>query len=196
MKSKKKKTARPSIPEIEQELVRLDDKQRRKRNVKYILGISAVVVAMIIIVTNIWFPVLRVVGTSMNKNLSNDDIIVCFNSSKNIERGDIIAFYNSGNILLKRVVGVEGDVVEMDESGGLIINGEYVNEPYVLSRSLEPCDVEFPVKVEKDSFFVLGDQRNTSMDSRTEAVGLVKRDSIIGKVLVRVWPIENIDIIK
>ncbi len=196
MKNKKKKMARPSIPEIEQELVRLDDKQRRKKNVKYILGISAVVVAMIIIVTNIWFPVLRVVGTSMNKNLSNDDIIVCFNSSKNIERGDIIAFYNSGNILLKRVVGVEGDVVEMDESGGLIINGEYVNEPYVLSRSLEPCDVEFPVKVEKDSFFVLGDQRNTSMDSRTEAVGLVKRDSIIGKVLVRVWPIENIDIIK
>lgn len=196
MKNKKKKMARPSILEIEQELVRLDDKQRRKKNVKYILGISAVVVAMIIIVTNIWFPVLRVVGTSMNKNLSNDDIIVCFNSSKNIERGDIIAFYNSGNILLKRVVGVEGDVVEMDESGGLIINGEYVNEPYVLSRSLEPCDVEFPVEVEKDSFFVLGDQRNTSMDSRTEAVGLVKRDSIIGKVLVRVWPIENIDIIK
>lgn len=197
MKSKKKKSiARPSVSEIEQEIIRLDDKQRRNRNIKYILSISAVVVALIIIITNVWFPVLRVVGTSMNQNISNGDIIVCFNSHKNIKTGDIIAFYNNGNILLKRVVGVSGDVIEMDESGGLIVNGKYVDEPYVISRSYEPCDIEFPVEVEEDSFFVLGDQRNTSMDSRTEAVGLVKKDSIIGKVLIRVWPIDNIDIIQ
>lgn len=191
LKKKTERANRPSISEIEAELGRLSSKRRRNRSIKYILGISAVAAAVIIIATNIWLPVLRVVGTSMQPRLQNDDVVVCLSANNVVERGDVIAFYNNDSILLKRVVAIEGDVVEIDGDGILTVNGEVINEPYVLSRSLEPCDITFPIEVSDDSFFVLGDQRSTSMDSRTEAVGMVSRDRIIGKVLLRVWPLER-----
>lgn len=148
--------------------------------------------ATIIIVTNIWLPVLRIVGSSMQPAIQNDDVVVCYSGTKQITYGDIIAFYNNDNILLKRVIGMENDVIDINEAGEVFVNGELLNEPYAYSHSLEPCDIEFPVTVPADSYFVLGDQRNTSHDSRTASVGMVAVDRIIGEVLMRVWPIEYI----
>lgn len=185
---------RPSVNEIESELRRLQKKQSRNRNIRYILAASAVAAATIIIVTNIWLPVLRVVGSSMQPTIQNDDVVVCYSGTRQITYGDMIAFYNNDNILLKRVIGMENDVIDINEAGEVFVNGELLDEPYAYSHSLEPCDIEFPVTVPQDSYFVLGDQRNTSLDSRTESVGMVPVDRIIGEVLMRVWPIEYIDI--
>lgn len=187
---------KPTISEIETELERLKTKKKRRRNIGYVVIVSIVAAAAIIIITNVWFPVLKVVGTSMQPRLKNGDIVVCFDYSKDIERGDVIAFYNNDSILLKRVVGLEGDVIEINESGIVKVNGVELEESYVLAHTLEPCDIEFPIEVPEDSFFVLGDQRSTSLDSRTESVGMVSRDRLVGKVLVKVWPIENIGLVE
>lgn len=148
--------------------------------------------AFIILVTNLWFPVLRVVGSSMQPLLASDDIIVCLSVQENIGRGDIIAFYHNDKVLLKRVIGLPGDEIDIDSVGVVSVNGEELFENYAQALSLEPCDISFPVKVPEDSYFVLGDQRSTSMDSRSESVGMVTPDRVIGKALLRVWPFESI----
>ena len=184
---------RPSVNEIEKELLRLQKKQSRNRNIRYIIALAAVAAATIIIVTNIWLPVLKIVGSSMQPSIQNNDVVVCYSGTKQIDYGDIIAFYNNDNVLLKRVVGMENDVIDINEAGEVFVNGQLIDEPYAYSKSLEPCDIEFPVTVPKDSFFVLGDQRNTSHDSRTSSVGMIPVERIIGEVILRVWPIEHID---
>lgn len=128
----------------------------------------------------------------MQQTLQSEDVVVCCDLYKDIKRGEIIAFYNNDKILLKRVVGLPGDTISIDNDGVLYVNGERQAETYVMTLSLEPCDISFPVEVQKDSYFVLGDRRTTSMDSRSESIGLVARDKIIGKVLFRVWPFSKL----
>lgn len=183
---------RPTISEIETELTRLKSNRSRRNNIKYIIFVSLLAAALIIIATNLWFPVLRVVGSSMQQTLQSDDVVVCSDLYRNIERGEIIAFYNNDKILIKRVVGLPGDTIIIDNDGVLYINGERQSETYVTSLSLEPCDITFPVEVPDDSYFVLGDRRTTSMDSRNDSVGMVSRDKLIGKVLFRIWPFNKL----
>lgn len=153
---------------------------------------SIVAAAVIIIITNIWFPVLKVVGTSMQPGLKNGDVVVCFDYPEKIDRGDVIAFYSNDSILLKRVIGKGGDTVEIEADGTVKVNGIEIKEDYVFSKSLMPCDIDFPVTVPEDKFFVLGDYRTTSLDSRTETVGMISRDRIVGKVLINIWPLEHV----
>ena len=87
-------------------------------------------------------------------------------------------------------------MIQIDSEGTLYINDVPKFEPYASSLSLEPCDITFPVTVPDDSYFVLGDQRTTSMDSRSSSVGMISEEQIIGKALVRVWPIDTIDILQ
>ncbi len=158
--------------------------------------LSLVAAALIIIATNLWFPVLRVVGTSMQPLLKNDDVILCMAKKKDIERGDVVAFYHNDKILLKRVVGLPGDLIMIDPDGKLYVNGEEQQEAYATVLSLEPCDITFPVQVPEGCYFLLGDQRTTSMDSRSSTVGMVASDRLIGKALARVWPLDDFKLIE
>ena len=128
----------------------------------------------------------------MEQTLESEDVIVCTDLYKKIKRGKIIAFYNNDKILIKRVVGLPGDSISIDNDGVLYINGERQAETYVTTLSLEPCDIEFPIEVPDDSYFVLGDRRTTSMDSRSESVGMIAGDKVIGKVLFRIWPFNKL----
>lgn len=189
---KRERRPRPSVNEIEGELDWLKERRTRNRGIGVVIIASVIAAALIIILTNLWFPVLRVVGSSMQPLLRNEDVIVCFSEDNEIERSDIIAFYHNDKVLLKRVVGLPGDVIEIDKDGILYVNGEQQHETYAASISLEPCDIEFPVEVPEESYFVLGDQRMTSMDSRSQSVGMVTTDRIIGKALLRVWPLDSV----
>jgi len=186
---------RPTVDELKSELSLLKEKKKRSRNLRYIIVISLSAVAVIILMTNLWFPMFRVVGTSMMPQLTADDIIVCFDADVSVERGNIISFYHNDTVLLKRVVGISGDIVDMDENGVLSVNGVVQNEPYASGLSLEPCDVVFPVQVPENSFFVLGDQRSTSLDSRSESIGMITEERLIGKAVMRVWPILKFELL-
>lgn len=109
-------------------------------------------------------------------------------------RGEIIVLRNPGNVdetYIKRVIGVPGDVI-MVRGGILYVNGRPVEEPYIKARMFEDFG---PYEVPEDHFFVMGDNRNNSMDSRRVQVGPIPRDHIIGRALIRFWPPSRVGLV-
>ncbi|MBE6856358.1 MAG: signal peptidase I [Ruminococcus sp.] len=187
-----KSTRRPTVAEIQDELAQLRYKNKRVIAIRNVLILLLIASAMLIIVTNLWFPVLRVSGSSMQPVLKNEDVILCINQQKDNNRGDIIVFYHNDKVLIRRIIGIPGDVIKIDEAGVVHINGQAQLEAYATVLALEPCDIEFPVTVPEGKYFVLGDQRSTSMDSRSETVGMIDNSQLIGKALFRVWPLDTL----
>ena len=154
-----------------------------------------VVAAAAVLIAVLLLPVLQISGTSMTDSLQDEDIVVALNSS-GYETGDIIAFYFNNNILVKRVIAVPGDWVDIDEEGNVYVNEELLEEPYVTDKALGDCNITLPYQVPDGRCFVMGDHRATSIDSRNTAVGCVSNDMVIGKILIRVWPLEGFGIVK
>ena len=154
-----------------------------------------VVAAVAVLIAVLLLPVLQISGTSMTDSLQDEDIVVALNSSK-YKTGDIIAFYYNNNILVKRVIAAAGDWVDIDEEGNVYINEELLEEPYVTDKALGDCNITLPCQVPDGRCFVMGDHRATSIDSRNTAVGCVSNDMVIGKILLRVWPLEEFGIVK
>lgn len=146
-----------------------------------------VVAAIAVLIATLILPVLRVTGNSMNPTLTNDELVIC-KKHGGYKTGDIIAFYYNNKILLKRVIAKEGDVVDIDLSGNVSVNGVVLDEPYIMEKSLGECDITFPYQVPAERVFVLGDNRATSIDSRSNQVGCVAEENVVGKVIVRLWP--------
>ena len=108
------------------------------------------------------------------------------------DRGDLCGFTWNNKLLIKRVIGLPGDYIEIDTDGTVYVNGDKLDEPYVKNKSLGECDLEFPFQVPVDQYFVIGDMRESSIDSRNSLIGCVARDQIVGKVFFRVWPFKGI----
>ena len=150
-----------------------------------------VVAAVAVLISMLFLPVLRVTGSSMTPTLQNDELIVCSKRS-NFERGDVVAFYYNNKILLKRVIGTAGDVINISYDGTVYVNGEPIDEPYVSEKAFGECDIELPYQVPESRIFVMGDHRSVSIDSRSSSVGCIADEYIIGKVFLRIWPFEEI----
>ena len=120
----------------------------------------------------------------------------CFASnatkSTNFERGELCGFSWSNKLLIKRVIGVPRDWVEIDVNGKVFINGNELEEPYANHLAFGECDLEFPFQVPQEQYFVLGDMRESSIDSRNTLIGCIQKDQIVGKVFLRVWPLKKI----
>lgn len=183
-----KKVSVPSLTEIQSERKRIRRGTYYRQALRGTVSVLLVVAAVAVLITTLFLPILQISGDSMSPTLEHDEIVVLLKTKK-FERGDLIGFYYQGKILLKRVIALPEDEVAIDADGNVYVNGELLEEPYVTDKGLGDCDLEFPYKVPGTSYFVLGDRRSNSVDSRNSVVGAISRDDIIGKVFIRVWPI-------
>lgn len=181
----------PTSEQLSEELKRIKYKKDYKKILWGTISSLIVVAAVAVLISMLFLPVLRVTGTSMTPTMTNDELVIC-NKGSDFESGDIIAFYFNNKILLKRVIGTSGDIIDIKEDGTVYVNGEILDEPYVDSKAFGTCDIELPYQVPENRVFVMGDHRSTSIDSRTASVGCIADEYIIGKVILRVWPFEKI----
>lgn len=154
------------------------------------ISVLVVVAAVAVLIVTLFLPILQISGDSMSPTLEHDEILVLVKTD-NIKRGDLIGIYFQGKILIKRVVGLPDDTIVIDEEGNVYVNEELLIEPYVTEKSLGECDLEFPYEVPGDGYFVMGDRRSQSVDSRSSMIGAVTKDDIIGKIFIRVWPLDR-----
>ena len=193
-KDTEKKVAVPSLKEIQTERKRIRRGSLYWQALRGTVAVLVVVAAIAVLITTLFLPILQISGDSMSPTLEHNEIVILL-KSKDFQRGDLIGFYYQGKILLKRVVALPNDEVAIDADGNVYVNGELLEEPYVTQKSLGDCDLEFPYRVPGTGYFVMGDQRTNSVDSRNSAIGAVSREDIIGKVFLRVWPISKLELV-
>ena len=184
----------PTAVRLEAELKRAKYRREYGKLLRNTISSLIVVAAIAVLVSMLFLPVLRVTGTSMTPTLQNDELVVC-RKRGTFQSGDIIAFYFNNKILLKRVIGVAGDIIDIDDSGTVYVNGEALEEPYLNEKALGECDIELPYQVPDERVFVMGDHRSTSVDSRSTAVGCVAEEAVVGKVILRVWPVKQFEVL-
>ena len=188
MKGKKNPIDLPTTEQLGQERERLLYKGRFSRTMKSTVAILIVVAAIAVLVSTLWMPVLRIYGTSMAPTLRDGQIVVAVKGT-NFKQGDIVAFYQGNKLLIKRFIAGPADWVDIDADGNVSVNGEVLDEPYIVEKAYGETNIEFPYQVPENKYFLLGDNRNESIDSRNTTVGYVSDDQVIGKVVFRVWPL-------
>ena len=149
-----------------------------------------VAAAAAVLVANLLMPVLQIYGTSMNPTLTDGEVVVALKGGK-LERGDVIAFYYNNKILVKRVIGTAGDKVNITADGTVYVNDELQIEPYISEKSDGDPDINLPYQVPEGKYFVIGDNRPASADSRHSTIGCVAEDDIVGRLVLRVWPLSQ-----
>lgn len=182
---------RPTTEQIREELNRTEYKRRYHTALRSTVYTLVVVAAVAILVATLLLPVLRTYGQSMAPTLDDGNIVFSVKTT-NVERGDIIAFYYNNKILIKRVVATSGEWVDIDSDGVVMVNGEVLDEPYVTDPDIGDCNIKLPYQVPENRIFVMGDHRAVSVDSRTEEIGCIPEELIVGKLVFRVWPLSGI----
>ncbi len=191
----------------------LDDKQNSKRNasedrknmvketISFILYIALVFLITYLVIHYVGQRT-QVSGTSMEYTLSDGDNLIVDKISyrfKKPERFDIIVFpyqYEENTYYIKRIIGLPGETVQIDEDGNIYIDGEVLEESYGREVIQDPGQAIEPIKLGEDDYFVLGDNRNASADSREPSVGVIHGKDIIGRAWLRIFPFDKMGFIK
>ena len=191
MKGKwQRRTAIPSLEQIESERKRYRWKKAYIKALRGTISVLTYMAAVAALIATLVLPVLQIEGTSMEPTLVNGDIVLLIKTTT-FNRGDICGFEWNNKILIKRVIGIPDDWIEIDTDGTVYLNGEKLEEPYAEQIAFGECDLEFPFQVPQEQYFVLGDMRESSIDSRNTLVGCVENEQIIGKIFFRIWPMKN-----
>ena len=181
----------PKMEEVEQEKERLNNRQRFYKLLRNTTFTLLVVAAASVLIAFLLMPVLRVSGDSMEPTLKDQDVVLLVKTD-HFETGELCGFYWQNKLLLKRIIAGPGDMVDIKDDGSVYVNGQELDEPYVTEKSLGDCDMEFPYQVPENKYFVMGDHRSVSIDSRNSVIGCVDKSQMVGKIWIRVWPLKNL----
>ena len=180
----------PALDQLKKELKREQYHRRFKRLLRSTVSALIVVAAVAALIATLLLPVLQIAGTSMEPSLMDGDIVLLMKTDR-LKTGDLCAFYYSNKILIKRIIATPGDYIWINPDGTVYLNGSELHEPYVSEKALGECDVEFPMQIIEKSYFMMGDQRETSIDSRSSVIGNISQDQIIGKIICKFWPLSE-----
>lgn len=178
----------PSQEQVESELNRIRYRRTFLRTLLNTTAVLVVVAAVTTLISMIFMPVIQVSGDSMTPTLNDGDILIALHTG-NVKYGDLCCVSWQNKMLLKRVIGLPGDVISIESDGSVYVNQELLDEPYVIEKDRGDCDINFPYEVPDQKIFILGDNRTLSIDSRNSDIGCIGTEQIVGKVLFRIWPI-------
>ena len=188
---KKKEVSLPTKKQIETERKRYRRQKAYNKALSGTVYVLTIVAAVAVLIATLVLPVLQIEGTSMEPTLYNGDIVLLMKTTR-FDRGDLCGFTWNNKLLIKRVIGVPGDWIEIDTDGTVYLNGEKLDEPYVEQKALGECDLEFPYQVPQEQYFVIGDMSESYIDSRNTVIGCIPKEQIVGKVFFRVWPFSRL----
>ena len=184
-------TELPSTSVLEKALNRVSYDRRFRASIVSTLMTLVVVAAAAVLIAVLVLPILRIYGQSMSETLDNGDIVVSVKTA-DLETGDIVAFYYNNTILVKRVIGQSGDWIDIAKDGTVSVNQQELEEPYLDKKAYGEIDIKLPYQVPEGRIFVMGDNREISIDSLTMMIGCVAEEQIVGKIIYRVWPFSKI----
>ena len=160
--------------------------------------ISAALV--LVLVFSFFFRIIQVDGESMVPTLENGDKLIVWGAGYTPQRGDVVivdSYTAYGKPLVKRVIAKGGDTVSIDYSTGTVeVNGEVLQEDYIAEPTYLGYDLQFPYTVPEGTVFLMGDNRNESLDSRSSYIGCIDERDILGKVLVCFMPFTDFGVVK
>ncbi len=130
----------------------------------------------------------------MSPTVNEGEIVISLKGSR-FECGDVIVLSYNNKLLVKRVIAGSGQWFDMDQDGNVYVDGELIDEPYHTNKPYGDCNISLPYQIPDGRYFVMGDNRSTSQDSRNSMVGCIAEEQIVGKALFRLWPFSELGLI-
>ena len=185
----------PTLEQLEAELKWETEIGENRRDIRKNVAFLAVFTAVLLFLEIFVFPLARVSGTSMEPTLYEGELLMGI-ADHTPHVGDIVTFRHEGYILVKRVIALSGDTVNILEDGTVLVNGQKAEEPFVAEKALGKCDIALPAVVPDGEVFVMGDHRAVSVDSRNSKVGTVSYKNVTSRVLLRITPFNKFGLVR
>ena len=184
----------PNLSQLEAELERETYKGKYKSTLRSTISVLIVTAAVIVLLAFLIFPVFRIYGSSMSPTVNEGEIVVSLKGSR-FECGDVIVLSYNNKLLVKRMIAGPGEWIDIDKDGNVYVDGELIDEPYLTDKAYGDCNISLPYQIPDGRYFVMGDNRSTSQDSRNSIVGCIAEEQIVGKALFRLWPFSEFGLI-
>ena len=180
----------PTTGQLSRELKRVRYNAGFSGMLRSTVGILVTVAAIAVLIAVLLLLMLQIYGTSMSPTLNEGNIVISVKGSR-FETGDMVAFYYNNKILVKRVIANPGQWVDLDKEGNVYVNNVKLDEPYIKEKAYGETNIQLPYQVPDSRIFVMGDNRDVSIDSRNSSVGCVTDEQIVGKIVFRIWPFKQ-----